>query len=193
MEGTRIKLRSGCFAVCLMVGSAQAGPQLLMSIDRTGNGSRAPDISTRMPVILRYADIEPDPIVVGSSTLWGDGETGTVDFDADNDPHFDAAALLLTNGVDDELTFFAGGGGSGRLESMWGFGTPDLVGYEVETIRLIVHSAEIHPWFHDEFGEGREWSFDITWQFYGTPVPEPGTAALLLMSGPVAMRRQRLR
>lgn len=168
---------------------------MLTSIDWTAAGSRAPDVSTQMPVWLWYGDVDPmmTPVGVGSGRLWSDAETGTVDFDADNDPHFDAAALLLTNGVDDELTFFAGGGGSGRLESMWGFGTPDLVGYEVETIRLIVHSAEIHPWFHEEFGEGREWSFDITWQFYGTPVPEPGTAALLLMSGPVAMRRQRLR
>ena len=39
-------------------------------------------------------------------------------------------------------TYFGGGGGGG-LESSWGFGSPDLFGYEIDLIRLTVHDVQM--------------------------------------------------
>lgn len=75
---------------------------------------------------------------------WYNNSIGMFDFNAENEPDFNYVVKVLTNGNDDTiwLNIWCGGsgGGQGTNESVWGIGNPDLIGYNLVFIRLIVHS-----------------------------------------------------
>ncbi len=86
----------------------------------------------------------------------------------------------------------------GNIEGNWvnpnGFG--DLVGHFVDRVELTLdtwlfgHNPDFVPgdpinWWQTEFGA------TLTMDFYGTPVPEPGTFAMLTAAVPVLASRRR--
>ncbi len=176
-------------------GRATAGP-VLFTIDKT-EGTGVSPLSPIAPVEIL---LEHDPGVVpleltqiGLGILWDDGDSGTVDFTSETDPNFDTFVAGLTNGVDDFISVLVewpdqGGGGGGATESSWGFGSPDLFGYEIDLILLTVHDVQIDPWMQDGFYA----EVDLTYEFYGSLIPEPTTLTLLAV-GVVGILRRRSR
>ncbi|RIK62298.1 MAG: hypothetical protein DCC65_17620 [Planctomycetota bacterium] len=124
----------------------------------------------------------------GRNVFWQDDSSGQFDFTRDNSPDFPQLQFLLTNGADDWLNFLTHnslgrGGGPGNAESDWGFGNPDLIGNQIDLIRLVVHKLEIESYSPGPpFGDGLEWDARITWEFWGTPVPEPASLIILALS-----------
>lgn len=135
----------------------------------------------------------------GSGVFWQNAESGTHEFYLTQDPpEFQELSSVLTNGFDDNLTFYlanAIGDSSGYgpwEESNWGFGYPDLSGNQITSIRLVVQNLSIQPYFDPPFGNGLQWDAQITWEFWGNPVPEPSTALLTLAALIVfSIRRRR--
>ncbi|RKY11332.1 MAG: hypothetical protein DRP65_04540 [Planctomycetota bacterium] len=114
-------------------------------------------------------DVVPDDI----------GET----FIATTDTHttFNDFALLLTNGVDDLLILT-----SGTLDEESALingiqNGVDLNGYIIESIGLTVNVLEVQP---DQVHQGfADWSYNITYTFNGTPIPEPISICLFGLGG----------
>lgn len=115
------------------------------------------------------------------SPYWHEGESGVFDFQP-NVTNWTTFTSCATNGVDDEIRMWVylerptGGhswGYRGRPESQFFNRPTDLIGCNIETVRLIVN--DVHMWTEeDRFYV----SADATWEFWGT-VPEPCTIVLL--------------
>ncbi len=177
--------------------SASGVPELLFEFSQMGNGGGAPETDFRVQVVLRHSpDHSPsDAVYFGLGVFWADGESGIVDFTSDTDPNFEEFATRLTDGVDELVAPLAldvdnVGTGSVALESEWGFGSPDLVGNSLDFIRLIVDDVRVEPWEPEPGVEGFLADVDFTFQFWGTPIPEPSTL-MLLMVGCVIARPKR--
>lgn len=143
--------------------------------------------------------------MLADSHLWSDGESGSIDFLPQNAPNFDDFAALATNGVANwhyDWAWWAepGGGGSGSSEIHVFHqyaGTPpnppDLAGNTLEMVRLIVDSVQFRP-FTAPMGEaGFMLDAHLIYEFYGSPLPEPGSFAAWLVLGFVFTRRHRKR
>ena len=127
------------------------------------------------------------------SPYWHEGDSGAFIFGSgvSNWATFTSHA---TNGVNEMMLTWVefepkdgahASGYTGWSESLY-FGQPtDLVGYNVDYVRLIV--SNVHMWTE---GSLFHVSADTTWQFWGTAVPEPATAALLAL-GSLLVRRLR--
>ena len=178
-----------------------AASQLVFGLDHDVAGSRAPMAAPQgLQFVIEFVSpVEPPPglALVGREAYWQDGASGSYDFSVDSSGEAAALASLVTNGYDDEiglLTYneFYGSQGSAALESQWGFGNPDLAGNQIDFIRLVVHDLTIQPYDDGPpFGEGLEWNGHITWEFWGTPVPEPASAMLLFLTATLLLRRGR--
>lgn len=121
----------------------------------------------------------------GNDIYWNDDDSGSVDFTAANTPLFAPFVSWITNGLDDEIVFmtfnqFGGGTGGGGLESEIGMGLPDLVGNQIDRIRLVVNELSIEPYSLPPIGDGLQWEANLTWEFWGSPIPEPSTFLLVL-------------
>ncbi len=120
-----------------------------------------------------------------------DGQTGSYVFTPANTSSFDGFVTHLTDGVDGFLgrgyTFQSGGSGMGYSSESSAFGTDtDLIGYEIDSIRLFVDELSVSS--HDT---GYDFSADVTWEFWG--VPEPATLSLLVLGGLLVTSRRRFR
>ena len=130
--------------------------------------------------------------------FWEDGETGQFDFSASNSPAFDEFAQLVSDGQDDFIVSLGyaegcGGGGPSFTESEMLGGLPDLAGLQLDFVRLIVHDLTVEPYVPPcDCGPGTQFDANITWQFWGTPIPEPAAASLILIVL-LAARRPRVR
>jgi len=174
--------------------AAQAEPVLLGSFDY-----RLDDVlieEAQIGFVLQHTDVGgilavdgpplggmSDDVRLGPSIFWEDGESGVLEFTSSSDPRFDEFTNLLTDGVDDSLIVFwewiigDGFGGNGALESeLFGLDT-DLIGNDIELIRLTVHEVSIGPFMPGNLPV----AFDVTYDFFGTPVTEPSTTILLIV------------
>lgn len=171
--------------------------QLLHSLTTTEGGEYAPFVPVRgFELVLQYNLPE---LPIGTGFFWQDGSSGSVEFTSTSEAGFDVFVGNLTDGVDSEILTLVDlipggpGAGSGRLESAWGFGTPDLVGNQIDLIRLVVDDFSIQMFVDPEFGDGVQWETHFTWEFWGEPVPEPATFAMAAMGGFCVWGRRRRR
>jgi hypothetical protein len=137
----------------------------------------------------------PEIVRLGTGVYWPSGSAGLYDFLASGSTEAAVFADRLTNGTDDELLLmtyddFYGGGGDAMHESAWGFGNPDLAGNQIDLIRLVVHDLSIQPYSNPPYGDGLQWNGHITWEFWGTPVPEPATALPVVLAVLLRYRRR---
>jgi hypothetical protein len=126
---------------------------------------------------------------IGLDVEWSDGQSGAVELNSDNDLHYNAFAASAANGVDELYLvslLFADGVGIAALgsESDLLGRVPDLVGYEVESIRLVVHDVRVEP-----LGDGYDAEARFTFEFYGFVVPEPTSVALLVAGAGLGLNR----
>jgi len=122
-----------------------------------------------------------------SGIHWYDGDSGYYDFTSEYNPDFAVVAAGVTNGYDDDLmsrsyVVNGGGCGSGWTESKLGLGNPDLAGFQIDFIRLVVNNVSFSQY------DGHVIT-DVTWEFWG--VPEPTTLFLLGLGGLFLKRRRR--
>jgi hypothetical protein len=126
--------------------------------------------------------------------LWNDGESGAYDITKANEPSLPVLATLLTNGQDDTLMLLSrivGGGGDGGTEgteSRFFPGGRDLAGNRLDFVRLYVSNVQI--WTIDESLAWRGWCADVTYEFWGEPIPEPATGLSMLLAVLLCRRRR---
>jgi len=180
-------------ALLSSAATAAAGPVLLASVDvRGGQGADSPPVDQRVAFVLAlFPDFTPDTQHdgFGDDAFWGDGAVGFVDFTAYNEDDFAEFADLATNGTNNFYLFFAqlaggGGAGGGAPESNWLCPSypcddrpPDLYGNRLDFVRLVVHSVDFER-FEPEPGSVVDLVYDLTYEFYGTPIPDPETLVL---------------
>ncbi|MBU0716609.1 MAG: hypothetical protein KJ749_00030 [Planctomycetes bacterium] len=181
-------------------GMAHAGPVLLAYFDQTSgvaSAGTAPPPEHRAQFVL---ELTPYPAVlgprVGLGVFWEDGDSGVFDFTAETDNGFVGFADFATNGIDDwlmDLILFpgGGGGGGGAPESVRLGTSPDLSGYRLALVRLIVHDVTIESFSPEDQPdlEGTRVLGHLTYEFYGTVIPEPTTLCLLATGAALVMRR----
>jgi hypothetical protein len=158
-----------------------------------------------MGIRVRSVDLPQESVdledILFSRQFLSDGESGAFIFDRETDPLFQPFADLLTNGVDDSINLVSvwgkmiQAGIRGDSESFF-FGRdttigqpPDFFGYRLDWIRLEITDVHIDPFVVKE-QEGLIATFDFTYEFYGSPVPEPGTCALLALGSFVFWKRK---
>ena len=129
------------------------------------------------------------------------GLTFTIDETEDDFAFF---AGKLTNGVDEQyLAVYAANLGRllCHLESGWfsTYGTkyvaadyPDLYGYDITSIDMVVNDVTAEPYDPPEPMPlpMYKYTYDVTFQIYGEPVPEPATLGLLLAGGLLIKRKK---
>jgi hypothetical protein len=111
---------------------------------------------------------------------------------AQNEPRFDGFVAGLTDGANDYIRFQ-------EFVSTWAAqseanylgrsaATPDLAGYNIMQIGFRVNSFyDYYDGTEDRYYRNLDYSLD----FYGAPVPEPGTWALLALGGAAAFLLRR--
>lgn len=185
-------------AVIVCCGVARAGPVLLASYDEVFRGGTAPQSIARVQFSLQLSLDVPVAIDelsgLGAGIWWEAGDQGTVDFTRDTSVAFADFAAAATDGIDGRfasLTGFFQGNDHGVIgpESSLFNRSPDLVGYELEIVRLIVHELRFEPLVIDT-SEGFSVESHITYQVYGSPIPEPSTV-MLLAGGVLVLARAR--
>ena len=152
----------------------------------------APQDEMRVQFVLELfaQDSFPPGPRLGTGIFWREGDSGTVEFAPQTDPDFLFLAGLATNGVNDEYRIHTnwpdgtGGGGGGAESRLFGRSPhagdpPDLVGYELELIRLTVENVDFEPWPGDD-GDGYFVLADLRYEFFGSVIPEPATLVLLV-------------
>ena len=122
-----------------------------------------------------------------------EGESATYDLTPAAAENFAAFAALLTNGQDDRISWvaeylstpsFYGMYWKEGPESRCGLGAPDLAGNQLDFVRIT--ATDIHFVPHGQYCETQ---FKTTYEFWGTPLPEPASAALLAC-GVLLLRRR---
>lgn len=164
-----------------------AGASLVWSLDISGSVHTLVPESEEVQFVLDLQSMD-DPIhgpFELASPFLRDGDRIAVDFRPDAPSDFSGFAALATNGAIDDLRFAwrwrddpcpfpcLGQGGS--------IGEFDLQGYLLEFVHLRIHEMEIEPVdgpHPDEF----VFTFSVTYDFYGTPVPEPEALAHLIIA-----------
>lgn len=186
-------------------GVVRAGMVLLASFDIHGEPAHAPETEQRVEFFLELRPFDADPpgSRLREGTFWSEGEQGIHEFSALDTAEFALFADLATNGVNDKYllyTFWPGGIGSaqGGFESRL-FGRepalgelPDLFGFELDLVRISVRNVDFEPWPMPD-PTGFEVTYDLTYEFYGTPIPEPGTLLLLVSGGMIKLTRRHTR
>jgi hypothetical protein len=188
-------------AVALMLAGGvpvNAGPVLLASYDEVFAGGTAPQSIAEVQFVLQLSPDVPLAIEelsgLGAGIWWEEGDQGAIDFTRDTSAAFPDFAAAATDGIDSRfasLTGFFEGNDHGVIapESTLFGRSPDLVGYELELVRLIVREVRFEPLIIDAF-EGFSVESDISYQFYGSPIPEP-SAVILLAGGVLVLARGR--
>ena len=192
--------RNGCvisfyFFLHALSGTASAGPVLITSLDFHGGLGHAPESEQRVEFFFEItsADLDPPGIRLRQGTLWSEGDEGIQEFTADTNPSFASFTDMITNGVNDRFLQYSlwpdgMGGASGRFESgvfdrdLAAGDPPDLIGYRIDMLRLIVRDVDFEPWPFPQ-NNGFTVDYNLTLEFYGAVVPEPLTLVILLVAG----------
>jgi len=145
---------------------------LLGSINITEGGSTVGNESAVENILIMSESAEPP-----SGQIWDLGgglihnSTGVSDFTADSDPDFLAIANLLSNGleevIDAQTVLLPSGSrlGSGGSESYFLQRNPDLVGYEINFLRLNVTTLDLN------YSNGVTDLFETySWEIWGHPL-----------------------
>jgi hypothetical protein len=166
------------FVVVLLFPATSSAAELLAQYSATtGGGSGFGGTYDKARIFPRYEDFRMGKSV---APYWRAGDSGSFDFTASNSENFAQFVSELTDGQDDLLgqEFELGdppgpGGWELMRESKLLNRTPDLFGYEVTAVRLLVHDVRMRNdpnWFRFEA--------DITWEYWGR-VPEPSSCILV--------------
>lgn len=130
--------------------------------------------------------------------LWQDGFSGYADLtealDAPPFFHFTRMVESITDGLDEPLFFYGSAQNCNQILSKTTFITEstvlqtssDLIGNNIDFIRVIINDLQF-----EQAGATSNFELSASYQFWGTPVPEPA-AALLLALPFLAMRPRRL-
>lgn len=118
-------------------------------------------------VVFRFVmDPEGNAYALGENLSHRDGGTGTFNFTGSSDTHFSPIVGLLTDGQNGYIELWAmidGGSGEGGLEDYWLKGTPDLVGYSVDHLSLVIHDLYLRP-----EGPGTVLWANVSWEVWGS-------------------------
>ncbi len=178
---------------------AEAEPILLASFDALVNGGHAPETDPRVEFVLQLPSTFPPSAFfgIGQGVFWGADDEGSYNLRRENDPEFHNFAQFATDGIKDIFHLWglfpngSGGGSPGSESELFGR-APDLQGFELDYVRLNVHSIEFEPWIPfpdvEPVKQGFTYQAEITYEFYG--IPEPSTLLLLLMSVAFAANRK---
>ncbi len=198
-------LLSTMIVVSSIVAETNAEPVLLASFSAEGSFGHSPTAvpEVRFDLELIPNDVDPPGPRLVDPMFRGEGDTWSVDFTRDNSSAFADFADLATNGINDQygqgIRWFDGAGGIAGGTEMGLFNQfstepvepPDLAGNELEFVRLNVHDVAFEPWSLLPGEDGFMVHFDLTYEFYGKPVPEPGAALLLALGAFLARRDTR--
>ena len=160
-------------------------PYLLASRNWHSRGGTASDCpSVSFTFIIKNKPIGYESGYIGDEIEWADGATGSVDFNAINEPEFSEVQAHLTNGINEEIYLYLKHiYGCGSSESNWLGVNPDLVGYHIEFMRLIVHSLSITPGSPVNLIDAY-----ITWEIWGTILPEVISASINIEPGTLNLK-----
>jgi len=170
--------------------TVSAGPVLLASFnkDASSGGGSGPVVKDQVQFVLQLSQDPPfsvpaDPDVgVGAGIFWDSGATGSAVFSRHKGSAVSEFAALASDGNNDWVRIYTHWGGYVFQESeVFGRGS-DLIGYDLSEIELVVHSVDVVPL--PEVG-GSMVYWNVTYNFYGTPIPEPQTGILLWIAGAV--------
>ncbi len=182
-------------AIFVSSSVACAGPVLLESFRqdaRVGGGS-GPITDLRGPFVLHLPHSPPqgppvDPLLgVGAGVWWEEGETGVARFDAENDPFFENFELFATDGSDGWIGVYTLWGGYLYRESEFFGVAPDLYGFDID--HVLLHVDYLGFRLYPDLG-GSAILYDITFEVFGTVVPEPACVAYLLCGAAVLFGRR---
>jgi len=178
----------GCLFTASLVSAGAKGSVVLATFDEHNFGGAYPCNQLRAQFFLEHDSQEFTHIVTLGKNMrfWQNGETGQFDFTPGNsEPTFGEFSQLVTDGQDDYIVSLGytcgGGGGLGYLESTMLGGNPDLAGSQLDFARLIVHDLVVERFLSPYGGIGVEFDAHITYEFWGSPVPEPSAFAVLLV------------
>ena len=189
----------GTRASLFETGGAYAGTgsdsSLLWSLGVSGH-VLAPNIEPRDVRFVLDLRAQSDPGQVPFSFVSpyvSDGESMVVDFHAGNSPGFKGFAELLTNGEPNLMSFlWRWRDNACSLTCPEGglIGEFDLAGRDVNLVRLLVDDIRIGPIDEADPDEFRL-TFAVTYEFYGTVVPEPGCGILIAFGVVMLLFRRR--
>lgn len=184
------------FTLLTSAATASAGSVLLASSTQAQTGSVAPQVEPRVQFVLQLSDSVPLPLVpengLGVGVWWEEGTQGFVDFTLQSDVAFGSFANDATDGEDARFAWITGffeGNDHGLIgpESELLDHAPDLIGFQLDRVRLIVDEVHFEP-FAIEAYQGYSVDAVVRYEFYGTSIPEPCTF-LLLGIGLALLRR----
>ena len=180
--------------ILFTASQVSAGPVLLASFTQE-SGLASPSPTLQIGFVLGlYEEFSQESVLLGTDQIattwpyfqplefWGKGETGILEFTPTNDIGFSVFAQRATDGLDHRFVIFnswesyAQGGQGGRESGLFST-TGDLFGYTLDSIRLKVDEISFIP----QGSLGPEWHWNITFEFFGSPiVPEPSTFLLVI-------------
>ncbi|GMU35167.1 MAG: hypothetical protein AMXMBFR20_30390 [Planctomycetia bacterium] len=190
----------GLFTLLSLSSTLMAGTMISSFDQHRFGGSAFGCPSERFEFFLEHDSQEFTHIVTIGKGLrfWEDGEVGFFDITPENSEAFSEFAALVSDGHDDFIISLGyaeecgGGGGPGFMESEMLGGAPDLAGWQLESVRLVVHNMNVEAYDPPcDCGPATRFDADMTWEFWGTPVPEPRTIGFLSFVGMILLRRCR--
>ena len=169
---------------------------LITTFDRQIEGDYgACDLSGPVEFYLGLNEPWPSLITpIGSGlALWNDGDSGSYDITPLNEPLFNDLSSTLTNGVDDLIFLLQGmpscsplNGGQGNFESLFFQNGSDLTGFTLDFVRLDIANVSINTIDNDP--HRLAWSANVTYGFWGQPVPEPASLSFMMLMWPLLLR-----
>ena len=190
--------------VFLVSTGAACGDSILLASYRVAGGfggSLRTEERVEFLLEMKPFGFEPPGPRLGLGVFWEEGDSGSIDYTRANSPDFSEFAELATNGVADHFTPFtlwpngAGGGAGGSEVHLFNqfFASPDdppdLAGNTLDLVRLVVQFIDFDPFVFPTGEQGLIVTRVIKYEFYGTPIPEPGTLGLLAVGAVVVRRR----